>query len=294
MAEAPISLYIDLEPGQVADIEVVARAALAFSEAIKEVVYILDPGLEVRVELASGTASSLSLNSIVRGIRERAQERPMLSAAIAIVLGWFGNYTFDELMDLIRGKEEISAEQIEEIANKCADAMQRRIAQPQVQRVYEELGNDRAVRGVGATTAHGERPRDIIPRDQFSSKAEGAILPETTEMRRRSRRRRERVLIISPVLLQSPTRRWRFRGPEGEFGAPIKDAGFLNDLIAGRLVLPMTGGVELDVLVETVEELRDRVWAPVEHTIWEVYERHFPPVQGDLLAPPEPDRDGDQ
>jgi hypothetical protein len=56
----------------------------------------------------------------------------------------------------------------------------------------------------------------------------------------------------------------------------------------------MTGGVELDVLVETVEELRDRVWAPVEHTIWEVYERHFPPVQGDLLAPPEPDRDGDQ
>lgn len=56
----PINLYLDIEPGQVADIEVVARAALAFSKTIKEVVFVLDPSLEIRVEIASGTPGSLS------------------------------------------------------------------------------------------------------------------------------------------------------------------------------------------------------------------------------------------
>lgn len=292
-AETPISLYIDIADGQVADIEVVARAAIAFSEAIKELIFIFDPSLEVRVEFASGTPGSLSLNSIIRSLKAKAEQRPILAAAASTVLLWFGNYAFNEVIDEIRGKDELTEQQLDTIATKVATAIEKRAAQPLVQRVYEELESDRAITGVGASTIPGVRPKHIIPRAEFAAKAEMAILPEMVESRRRSRKRRERVVIISPVLLQSPTRRWRFKHAEGEFGAPIKDAAFLNDLITGRVVLPMTGGVELDVLLETEEELQDRVWVPIEYVVWEVYERHFPPVQGNLLAPP-PNEDGNR
>ncbi|MDB5695099.1 MAG: hypothetical protein JWN21_642, partial [Sphingomonas bacterium] len=48
---APISLYIDLEEGELADLEIVSRAAIAWAEAIREAAFILDPTVEVRVEL---------------------------------------------------------------------------------------------------------------------------------------------------------------------------------------------------------------------------------------------------
>ena len=57
MADTPISLYLELVPDQKADLEVVARAALAFDAAIKELAYIIDPGMEIKVELESGTES---------------------------------------------------------------------------------------------------------------------------------------------------------------------------------------------------------------------------------------------
>lgn len=43
---------------------VVARAALSWSAAIKELAFVLDPSLEVRVEIDSGTQCSFSLNSL--------------------------------------------------------------------------------------------------------------------------------------------------------------------------------------------------------------------------------------
>lgn len=294
MSEAPVSLYIDLKKGEAADIEVIARAALAFSTAIKDLIYILDPSLEVRVEFVSGTEGSFSLNSLIKSLKDRASERPILAAAVVMVLTWFGNYAFDELMDQVRHKGELSDAQMEELADKVAVAIERRVAQPHVRKVYDELGSDPAVTGVGATVIAGERPRSIIPREHFAEKAEGAILPEIFEVRRRSRKRKERVVIISPVLLASATRRWRFRSSEGEFGAPIKDAGFLDDLISGRVVLPMTGGVELDVVMETEEEFQDGVWVAQEYTVWEILARHFPLVQGSLLSPPDKDGDGDR
>jgi hypothetical protein len=295
MSEEPISLYIDLKRGETADIEAVARAALAFSAAIKDLIYVLDPSLEVRVEFMSGTEGSLSINSIIKSLKEKAGERPILAAAVMMVLTWFGNYAFDELMDHLRHKGHLSEAEMQEIADKVALSIERRTAQSHVREVYKVLGSDKAVAGVGATVVAGERPRSIIAREHFTEKAEGVILSEVWEVRRRSRKRKERVVIISPVLLSSATRRWRFMSSEGEFGAPIKDAAFLDDLINGRVVLPMTGGVELDVLMETEEEFQDGVWVAQEYTVWEVHARHFPPVQGSLLtSPPEQNGDRDQ
>ncbi len=74
MAQAPISVYLDLEAGRVADMEVVARAALAFSAAVKDLAYVIDPGLDLRIELQSGTEGSLNLNTILRNLKDHKGE----------------------------------------------------------------------------------------------------------------------------------------------------------------------------------------------------------------------------
>src|ERR1041385_2963429 len=66
MTALPISLYIDLERGQKADLEAVARASLAFAATIRDIAFVLDPSVDIRVELASGTESSLSLKPVLR------------------------------------------------------------------------------------------------------------------------------------------------------------------------------------------------------------------------------------
>ena len=85
-----ISLYLDLVPGQKADLEVVARAALAFSAAVKEAAFILHPGMEITLELQSGTEGSLSLNTIIRWVKATAvPDRATLRALGYLVLVWF-------------------------------------------------------------------------------------------------------------------------------------------------------------------------------------------------------------
>ena len=77
MSAEPISLYVDLHPGEAPDLEVVARAAIAWSEAIKEIAFLLDPSTEVRIELKSGTEGSLSLNGLLKAVRvEEGEEGP--------------------------------------------------------------------------------------------------------------------------------------------------------------------------------------------------------------------------
>lgn len=196
--------------------------------------------------------------------------------------GHFGNYAFNEALDTLRGKDALSAEEIDEIAAKVAEAIDRRVAQAQVQSVYQELERDTRIQGVGVTTVVGSRPDDIVPREQFAIRSDPAMLTEVTSETRRSRKRRETVVIIRPVLLQG-TRRWRFNSAEGEFGAQVRDEAFLEKLLTGQLLLPMIGGVDLDVLLETEEHFIDGVWAPFEWTVWEVYGHQFPPKQTALF-----------
>lgn len=284
MAAEPITLYLDLEPGQVADLEVVARASLKFAAAIREIAFFLDPSMEVRIELESGTEGSLSINAFIRSLQDKAREHPILAAVAVFIMGWFGNYALDEMADALRGKEkvEISDEQVEEIVRRLQEAQNSRVGAAEAQSVYKELQDDPAIKGVGASRVHGKKPEQIIPKSEFPARADPAILVPVVAPTRRTRERPQRLRIVSPVLLLTKERRWRFLSEEGEFGAPVKDTDFLDDLMTGRVVLPMTGGVEIDALVETVEDFVDGVWVIREWNVLRVYRHHLPPTQQGL------------
>jgi len=291
MAETPISLYFDLEPGQVADLEVIARASLAFVAATQEAAYLIDPSLDLRVELSSGTEGSLSLNAILRNLRDKKGESITLGAIALIVVSWLSHhamdYAFEKGADLITGKEEhakqFTAEQRKELQEIVGHALDRKVGHEQVQRFYREIERDPAIRGVGATTLHDVRPEQIVPRSEFARRA-GQGVPSIQTVNRRVTTERVRLILISPVLLPG-NRRWKFRSTQGEFGAAIKDSEFTNRVLSGTTAVRMKAGIEMMVDLETIEEFRHGVWEVIERNVTHVDRLIEPPTQGDLLFP---------
>jgi hypothetical protein len=291
----PISLYLQLEENKTADLEVIARASLAFASAIKEVAYIIDPRLEIRVELLSGTEGSLSLNSFLRNISKKPGEAITLGAIALIVLSWFGNhaldYAFEKSMDAVAEAfhletgEKFSEAQKAELAAIVQKAEALRPAEPQVQRVYREIERDPTITGIGATSVAGERPDVILPRTEFRARA-GQGRPVEETLQRRVMAQQVRVGLISPVLIPG-NRRWKLKGPQGEFGAVIKDQAFINSVLSGTTSVRMKTGIEMVVELETVEEFKNGVWEIVERDVTEVYDLIEPPQQSDLWLEPD-------
>jgi hypothetical protein len=238
--QQPVSLYLDLVPGQKADLEVVARAALAFSAAIKEAAFIIDPGIEISIELESGTPGSLSLNTIIRKIKETAKpDKTTLTALGLTVLYWFAadirTYgVIESLNHILKGEPELhlSEKDLNLITNSVTKALKAKVASEHVQEVYRQLEEDSAIQGVGATTTPGIRPAQIVPRHDFPVRALEAPPTETTA-EERTRTTTEHVILVSPVLLQSH-RRWRVLTRHGEVGVAMEDNDFLSDIVDGR------------------------------------------------------------
>jgi hypothetical protein len=296
MDSAPVSLYLDLERGSVADMEVVAQAALAFARAIKEVAFIIDPSLEIHVGLESGTEGSLSLNSWIKNLKNSKGEKVTLRAIALVVLSWFAlqtaEWTYQQVEEHLFGDkshaEHFSPEQKKELTDIFLKATAEKAAAPQVQRVYRALEQDGAIKGVGASQTKGVKPAVIVPRDQFAVRG-GHSLSEEHGITRRVRTERTSITLISPVLLEGTKRRWKFHSSAGEFGASVMDGDFLDSIVAGRLGMPMAGGIELDVDLETTEEFRSTVWVPIERRVLHVYDKFKLPTQATLpLVPSEP------
>jgi hypothetical protein len=288
-----ISLYLDLEPGTRADIEIVARAALAFSAAIKELTYILDPALEVRVELVSGSDGSLSLNSLIRAIKQHPTlSKNALKAGVIAVLAYFARAGLEDARtfgvgELIRAMtgvgatSHISEEDAKQITDMVTRALEAKIAEQHIEGVYRALDRDPAVKGVGATVEPGQRPANIVPRSEFPVRG-GTIRTIDIRADKRVVRGPQRLVLISPVLVPSPTRVWRFQSSLGKVSAQMKDLRFLERLLTGQERIPMRANIELDVILETSEEKIDGVWIPQSRVILEVIHVDQPKVQTSL------------
>jgi hypothetical protein len=279
MAEEPISLYLALEDGKTADLEVVAAASLAFVSAIREIAFIIDPSLEIRVEIRSGTEGSLSLNSIIKDLRDPKKRKKTLIAVATVVASWLGN----DIRQWLNGKaldhitavrpaehHQLSQEEIEEIVAIVARLDEHDAGKPQRQKLYKELARDPAIEGVGVSPTEKIPPAVIVPRRQFGREAGTEVIEENV-VSRRTVISRQWVTIISPVLIDSD-RRWKFQVGKTEFGAPVRDHAFVEDVLSGRTAVPMRAGVQLEVELETTEEMKVGVWAPVTYVVTKVYQ----------------------
>ena len=65
MTDDSISLYFSLKPGEKADLEVIATAALEWLESARAAAREIEPSAQIRVELVDADESSLRLNTIL-------------------------------------------------------------------------------------------------------------------------------------------------------------------------------------------------------------------------------------
>jgi hypothetical protein len=267
---ATVNLYLDLEPGQAADLEVVARAALAFAAAIRVIAQEIAPEVDVKVELVSGTEGSLSLNSLIKGAGLLASPETLKRIAVAVIV-YFAiegrDYVTGKLFDIVAEQPEAAKHLSKEDIQAIADAVRKQQAAPQVRQVFREAERDPAIRGLGAGDKPGVKPHVIVPRERFAEV--GHIAPrELTEVKRIVEER-QTVVLVSPVLVEG-NRRWKFRGPAGEFGAPVRDADFIERVLSGTTSVPMVAGILMDVELEVTEERRGGIWVPVERVVTRV------------------------
>jgi hypothetical protein len=173
--------------------------------------YVIDPSLEVSLKFSSGTEGSLSLNTVIKTVREKATDKVVLGTIIMTVLGWFGTdirqYMVAQLLDTeFKSAQTLSAQELQQINDTVSKALQGKVAEHEVQQIYRELSVDPAVRGVGATRHPGKKPDKIVPRSEFPRHAPHQ---DDTISEKRVREEIEDVTLISPVLLPGE-RRWAF------------------------------------------------------------------------------------
>lgn len=280
MLSAPISLYIDLEEGQIADLEVVAKAAIAWSQGIKEIAYVIDPSIEVKIELASGTIGSLSLNSVITAIKTTAGKHPKLTTILTTACVWFAletaSYTYHSILDYIFSEDSpaeihsLSIEEKQELAREVEARVIERLASKQRKAVFQELERDPSIKGVGVTDRPGKKPSLIVPRSQFAERAGQDVKVIEEDVKRRTRPVRKTATLVSPVL-KDAERTWRFQdGDEPEFGAVMKDHTFLEGLKVRDIEFPLGLGVEMVFDMEIKEELEGGIWVEKSRTIIEV------------------------
>lgn len=295
----PISLYLSLEAGRIADLEVVVKASLEFIAAIREVAFVIDPSLEVRIELENGEEGSLRLNAWLRqqraALRREVERLPPLKT-IAITAGtWFalqtGTIGYEAAVNAIFSSDDPQIVQLdpaekEAIARRVLELSQQSAALEHAARFYSELHKDSAIKGVGLVNDHIAPPSNIVPRNQFPDRA---TLPKlhadvVSDVRKIDLSKNLLLTIIRPVLKEGGGK-WRLSGPHGEFSASIEDPVFLNDILEGKADVPLAAEIRITVDLETAsEKAEDGVWKPIGYRVLKVHSIERQPTQRKLFG----------
>jgi hypothetical protein len=291
-----LSIYFGLDEGKSIDFEIAAKASLAYIAAIKEISYLLDPAIEIRVELKNGTEGSLFLNSTIKYIRNYAATHPVNFKAIcisaALLLGEkVVELSWQHIVDATGLSPEIHITEADkqDIVQKTMAALESKIAQTHVQEFYRQVDRDPNIQAVGISHFPSIKPAIIIQRSEFAQKHTPI---ETHEILGKRTRRTRVQLILTRPHLNDLKKQWKFIGPEGEISVYMKDAEFLADVLEGRKAIPMVRGIIIEADLQTKEEMKNNVWRVTSRSVLRVHNVTAPPIQQSLLLtnpnPPTP------
>lgn len=299
----PLSLYLKLEQGQMADLEVVSKASIEFVKAISDIAEFIDPSVRVKVTIRDGQEGSLKLNSVVEWItgrpmspdeEKRAKRRATALGLIFTGFWWLldgvGSHYLSKSLDALDKKvlDMIEEQDIDdktgELHKECMDIVMgvvgNKIAEEHRRKFYAALQKDPVIIGVGISSVHNAIPKVIVTRDHFADMAREDAT--TREVEKRVRTERMEMLVVQPRL-SSDNKPWRFAVSSIEFAAKITDTEFLSNTLSGRNKLTMAEGLIMDADIETEEEGTDGAWVTKNRTVTKVHEVRMSPQQQSLL-----------
>lgn len=264
MTAEPLSLYFGIEDGQRASLETIARAALIWSDAIKQVAARIDPEIEIRVEFAQTEEGSVWLETLIKALK-RGEDEAAVKAVILGILAWFALGFADHM------KEDAWNEILEVLghAHKSEAALsdddRQKLADDVVRKLVKEVENDPAIKSIGMDRVpRAAPPRLLIERHEFphyGATPDGQV--EAPAQKDTDYAFDVRVTIVRETLKYNSRGkvRWRFASPDGEeWSADIEDDEFIAALQNRQTGLETGFGVEMVFDLAIDKKLVEGVW----------------------------------
>lgn len=280
-----VGLYLTTDKQEPPTLQNLAKLVATFDSLASEIAFIVDPSSKLVLRVHSIENESISVRSIIEFAKEKTPSKEVCGIIILTLAGWLATdiraYITAETIKkyIVNEQIDIPDSEIEKIANRVADKINKGAARLEYKEFLESVVKEDGISGVGIITKEDKTPTVIYPKNHFDSQL--AALQENTveDYTTRTYEYRERLIVLSPVLLQDGDKRWKFSGPDHEFGAPVKDSVFLKRVLSGALRVPMTTGVVIDATFKMKEKKQDGFWKPVYHEILEVHGVEAPMTQ---------------
>lgn len=281
-----VGLYLDTNPEEPPTLKTLSELVLSFDALAEEIAFVIDPSSKLILRVQSVEDGSISIRSIIEFAKEQAPSKSVCWAIIGTLLGWLAQDTRAYLTGeavkkmIIEEQIDIPEKEAEEIADMVVKKLRDGVGRKQYREFLEGVESDKSIRGVGVITDSDDHPKIVFPRDDLISRLSQMNEDDESEPEKvREYEYRDRLVVISPVLIDSKDRRWKFSGPNYDFGAPVKDGSFLERVLSGKIVVPMTSGVIVDASYKIKEENTGGGWRPVYHEITEVHGVEAPMTQ---------------
>lgn len=297
--ETPVSIYFGLEQGKSANLEVIAEASIAWVAAIREMASIIDPSLEVTVEVVDGDHSSLWLNTLtaieskLERIEAGGKRFPRLWAlakglAFIVIATPLQVGAEDVWRAITQDNPEIvarlSPQDREELIEDFKKALREDVARPQKQQFYKSSEKDTSITEIGVSDRPKKQPPMTVRREQFVRYAKLGSVEEAVDNVRKRTETWE-VTLISPVL-ENAERSWRFIRPGmPEFGAIMRDKAFLEAIEHGGVHVELRKGIQMMIEIQFRERLEDGVWMTNERSVVTVVRPTYDRGEFDFAPP---------
>lgn len=265
-----LSLYFDTAPGELADLEVAAAAAIQWAQGLKAAALAVDPDCEYRVSLVA--AKPGSSNWIAKVERSKANQAAKQVAAgwkkvplimrLAIGLAVVIPTTAKPTLDYWVGDDGFSETQKKELAEIYEKAAKDDAVTAHRRSMYKVAPRDRKITGIGTgvPTTDDWKPAKTIPANRFAE-ADGLFELQPEEPSERTVPQTLDVVLVTPRLENAP-RVWTFRqeGLPGTFNALMKDRRFLAALEQSAIRETLRSNIPMKIRLEIRQRNIDGEW----------------------------------
>lgn len=266
-----LSFYVDVKPGELADLEIVSTAAIAWSQAVKAAAQALFPEDEIRVSLiaaergSSNWLAKIERCSINQGAERLAKGWKALPLVVRIGIGLVVvvPVTAKPTWEYWTGSEGFSEQQKKELRQILKEARTPAVESHQ-RTIYRTVQRDPKITGIGTGVPSTPfPPKPLVPANQFAL-ADGLFSLQEEPPNERVLTPTLDVIVVTPRLENAP-RSWTFRqeGIPGTFNAIMKDKRFLAALDRQAVKEQFRSNIPMRVRLEVKERNVDGEWKVV-------------------------------
>ncbi|HEX2762754.1 MAG TPA: hypothetical protein VHM92_02755 [Allosphingosinicella sp.] len=267
----PLSLYFDVRPTELVDLEVAASAAIEWARGIKAAARALDDTYDYRVSLVAAEPGSSKWlarverskpNQAAEQIKEGWERIPLVfrwTIALAVVIPTTAVPTIDYWTG---GGAEFSPKQLQQMEEAYRHIAEEPTVKAHRQAIYNEAQRDPKIIGVGGGVADKPewKPPHTVPANQFAE-GSGLFEPEEEAPSERVVSSTLDVVLVTPQLKNAP-RTWTFRqeGIPGTFNATMKDKRFLAALDRSAVRETFRLNIPMRIRLEIKQQFVDGDW----------------------------------